>query len=135
MNETIELSLRTYRRARVLLITSVGVLFLWNLWSYDLWAPDEPYFAEGAREMLADGQWLVPHINGALDNHKPPLFFWLIGPEGRAYSHHVGPIARQCTFEARDAYQMCSHVHQALRKSPARCRRVLCAAKSSPSAV
>jgi 4-amino-4-deoxy-L-arabinose transferase-like glycosyltransferase len=73
-----ELSLQTYRRARALLISSVAVLLLWNLWGYDVWAPDEPYLAEGAREMLVDGQWLVPHINGELDNHKPPLFFWLI---------------------------------------------------------
>ncbi len=54
------------------------VLFTWKLGANDLWAPDEPYFAEGAREMLADGNWLVPHINGDLDNHKPPFFFWLI---------------------------------------------------------
>ncbi len=54
------------------------VLFGWNLWGYDLWAPDEPFFGEGAREMVADGEWLVPHINGEVNTHKPPLFFWLI---------------------------------------------------------
>jgi 4-amino-4-deoxy-L-arabinose transferase-like glycosyltransferase len=54
------------------------VLFGWNGWGYDLWAPDEPYFGEGAREMLADGRWLVPHVNGAITTDKPPLFFWLI---------------------------------------------------------
>ncbi len=55
-----------------------AALFLWNLWGYDLWAPDEPYFAEGAREMLKDGQWAVPHVNGVVTTDKPPLFFWLI---------------------------------------------------------
>ncbi|MCP4658726.1 MAG: hypothetical protein GY856_25220, partial [bacterium] len=54
------------------------VLFGWNLWGYDLWAPDEPYFGEGAREMIADGHWLVPHVNGEVTTDKPPLFFWLI---------------------------------------------------------
>ncbi len=54
------------------------VLFGWNLWGYDLWAPNEPFFGEGAREMIADGKWLVPHINGELNTHKPPVFFWLI---------------------------------------------------------
>lgn len=54
------------------------LLFGWNLWGYDLWAPDEPYFGEGAREMIADGEWLVPHVNGEVTTDKPPLFFWLI---------------------------------------------------------
>lgn len=55
-----------------------AVLFAWNIWGYDLWAPDEPYFGEGAREMVADGQWAVPHVNGVVTTDKPPLFFWLI---------------------------------------------------------
>ncbi len=54
------------------------VLFGWNIWGYDLWAPDEPYFGEGAREMVADGKWVVPHVNGEVTTDKPPLFFWLI---------------------------------------------------------
>jgi 4-amino-4-deoxy-L-arabinose transferase-like glycosyltransferase len=67
-----------------------AVLFLANLWAYDLWAPDEPFFGEGAREMVADGQWLVTHVNGTVNTHKPPLFFWLIAllslPFGRVTS-------------------------------------------------
>jgi len=54
------------------------VIFLWFLGAHDLWAPDEPFFGEGAREMVADGQWLVTHVNGVVNSHKPPLFFWLI---------------------------------------------------------
>lgn len=54
------------------------VLFLAFLGGHDVWAPDEPYFAEGAREMVADGQWAVPHVNGVVTTDKPPLFFWLI---------------------------------------------------------
>lgn len=67
-----------------------AVLFLANLWGYDLWAPDEPYFAEGAREMVVDGEWAVPHVNGVVTTDKPPLFFWLIAvfslPFGKVYS-------------------------------------------------
>ena len=62
---------------RLVLVLAV-VLFGWNLWAYDLWAPDEPFFAEGAREMLVDGHWWVSHINGEVNTHKPPFFFWLI---------------------------------------------------------
>jgi len=60
----------------VLLIAAV--LILWALGGHDLWAPDEPYFAEGAREMVVDGEWAVPHVNGVVTTDKPPLFFWLI---------------------------------------------------------
>ena len=42
------------------------VLFSWQLGGHDLWAPDEPYFGEGAREMVVDGEWLVPHVNGVV---------------------------------------------------------------------
>lgn len=55
-----------------------AVLFFWQLGGHDLWAPDEPYFAEGAREMVVDGEWSVPHVNGQVTTDKPPLFFWLI---------------------------------------------------------
>ena len=65
----------TASRAVLLL---AAVLAAWNVWGYDLWAPDEPYFGEGAREMVADGHWAVPHVNGVVTTDKPPLFFWLI---------------------------------------------------------
>ncbi|MBI3449997.1 MAG: glycosyltransferase family 39 protein [Acidobacteria bacterium] len=61
-----------------LLLALAAIVFIWNTWGYDLWAPDEPYFAEGAREMVVDGHWAVPHVNGVVTPDKPPLFFWLI---------------------------------------------------------
>ena len=63
--------------SRLVLLLAI-LLFAANIWGYDLWAPDEPFFGEGAREMLRDGHWLVSHINGKVNTHKPPLFFWLI---------------------------------------------------------
>lgn len=68
----------TLRRADLLVLGLAGLLFLWNLGGHDLWAPDEPYFGEGAREMVVDGAWLVPHVNGVVTTDKPPLFFWTI---------------------------------------------------------
>lgn len=64
--------------AQALVLAMATILFTWSLGGNDLWAPDESYFAEGAREMIADGEWLVPHVNGAVTTDKPPLFFWLI---------------------------------------------------------
>jgi 4-amino-4-deoxy-L-arabinose transferase-like glycosyltransferase len=77
--------------AVLLLAAALGV---WNLWAYDLWAPDEPYFGEGAREMVAEGHWAVPHVNGVVTTDKPPLFFWLIA----AFSLPFGAVS---SFTAR----------------------------------
>jgi 4-amino-4-deoxy-L-arabinose transferase-like glycosyltransferase len=77
------------RASRAVLVLA-AILFICNIWGYDLWAPDEPFFGEGAREMVVDGQWLVTHINGKVNTHKPPFFFWLIAllsiPLGRITS-------------------------------------------------
>jgi 4-amino-4-deoxy-L-arabinose transferase-like glycosyltransferase len=67
----------TVKSTRIILVAA-ALLSLWGVWAYDLWAPDEPYFGEGAREMVVDGHWAVPHVNGDVTTDKPPLFFWLI---------------------------------------------------------
>jgi 4-amino-4-deoxy-L-arabinose transferase-like glycosyltransferase len=77
------------KASRAVLVLA-AILFICNIWGYDLWAPDEPFFGEGAREMVVDGHWLVTHINGKVNTHKPPFFFWLIAllslPIGRVTS-------------------------------------------------
>ena len=55
-----------------------AVLFFLGLGNHDLWNPNEPVFAEGAREMLLRGEWLVPYVNGQLYVDKPILYFWAI---------------------------------------------------------
>lgn len=44
----------------------------------DPWPADEPRFALIARDMLAGGPWLIPHIGGVPYPDKPPLFFWTL---------------------------------------------------------
>jgi 4-amino-4-deoxy-L-arabinose transferase-like glycosyltransferase len=77
------------KASRAILVLA-AILFICNIWGYDLWAPDEPFFGEGAREMVVDGQWVVTHVNGKVNTHKPPFFFWLIAllslPLGRVTS-------------------------------------------------
>lgn len=68
----------TLRRATALVLGLAALVILWDLGGHDLWAPDEPYFGEGAREMVVDDEWLVPHVNGVVTTDKPPLFFWTI---------------------------------------------------------
>jgi 4-amino-4-deoxy-L-arabinose transferase-like glycosyltransferase len=45
----------------------------------DLWAPDEPRYAEVAREIYERGDFLVMHLCGEVYPDKPPLLFWMIG--------------------------------------------------------
>jgi len=52
-------------------------LFFFHLGSYGLWEADEPRYAEIAREMVAGGSYLVPHLNYVPYIEKPPLLYWL----------------------------------------------------------
>ena len=49
----------------------------------DLWAPDEPRYAEVAKEIFEHGSVLVMHLCGQLYPDKPPLLFWLSGFAGK----------------------------------------------------
>ena len=40
--------------------------------------PDEPRYAESAREMMVSGDYAVPHLNFIPRVNKPGLFYWLI---------------------------------------------------------
>jgi len=53
-------------------------LYFLNLGRWDLWSPDEPRYAQVAREMVNRGDWILMHYNGKTYEDKPPLFFWLI---------------------------------------------------------
>jgi 4-amino-4-deoxy-L-arabinose transferase-like glycosyltransferase len=53
-----------------------AVLFL-SLGPRALWDPDEGRYAEMAREILALGDWVTPHLNNLLYFEKPMMFMWL----------------------------------------------------------
>ena len=40
--------------------------------------PDEPVYAQTAREMLSAGDWLSPRIYGDFWYDKPPMYYWLV---------------------------------------------------------
>ena len=54
----------------------VAILWLATLGSRPLFNPDEGRYAEISREMLASGNWVIPHLNGLAYIEKPPLQYW-----------------------------------------------------------
>lgn len=82
----------------IVLLCLAAALFGLNAGGYDLWPPDEPRYAEVAREMVVSGDYLVPHVNGETYTEKPPLLFWamalfsLILGESNAWSVRLPSI-------------------------------------------
>jgi 4-amino-4-deoxy-L-arabinose transferase-like glycosyltransferase len=60
------------------IVAAAGVVFFTNLGATRLWDLDEPLYASCAREMLDQGDWVVPRYNGDIFYDKPPLMFWLM---------------------------------------------------------
>ncbi len=62
-----------------ILVSFCFLLFILGVGRWDLWDPDEPRYAEVAKEMVINsGDWILMHLNGRVYGDKPPLFFWLI---------------------------------------------------------
>lgn len=59
------------------LLVVAALLFFSRLRS-PLLEPDEARYAEIPREMLAEGQFVLPVLHGAPYYHKPPLLYWLV---------------------------------------------------------
>ena len=61
-----------------ILLSFCFFLFILGIGRWDLWNPDEPRYAQVAKEMVERGDWVLMHVNGNAYVDKPPLFFWLI---------------------------------------------------------
>ena len=78
-----------FRGLRVHWRVALGGLVLLALWyvplcMVPLQEPDEGRYAEIPREMLATGDFVMPHLNGTLYLDKPPLYYWLTAAAMRA---------------------------------------------------
>ena len=67
---------RADRLAYCALALFAVVLWFATLSLRPLFNPDEGRYAEIPREMLASGDWAIPHLNGLLYLEKPPLQYW-----------------------------------------------------------
>ncbi len=68
----------------------VGLLVLVEPFRVPLLDPDEGRYSEVPREMLASGDWVVPHQNGLVFLDKPPLSSWLVAGSFRVFGETEG---------------------------------------------
>src|SRR5262245_1519186 len=61
-----------------LILIVLPALLLYPTMSFRLLEPDEGRYAQIPREMLARGDWVVPHLQGQPYLDKPPLLYWLV---------------------------------------------------------
>ncbi len=83
MNNKIKIPLILFSLAMALYVIGLGATALLD--------PDEPVYAQTAREMVETGSWLTPRLNGLLWFDKPPMYFWLSAVSFKIFS--VGEFA------------------------------------------
>jgi len=76
------------RLPSLLLLVILPALLLYPTLSFRLLEPDEGRYAQIPREMLARGDWVVPHLQGQPYLDKPPLLYWLV-----MLSYSVGGVS------------------------------------------
>jgi 4-amino-4-deoxy-L-arabinose transferase-like glycosyltransferase len=71
--------MRTANSQMALLLFVAGlVLYALPAARHDLWNPDEPRYAEIAREMSVTREWFIPKLDGKTFLEEPPLQHWLV---------------------------------------------------------
>ena len=84
------------KRAWFLLFAAIAVFYLWGLGSLPLVGPDEPRYAEVAREMWSRHDLITPTLGGLPWFEKPPLLYWMMMASYRVfgvteYAARLGP--------------------------------------------
>jgi len=72
-------------KSAVYILLAVSLLLFLPKLGMPLLDPDEGLYAEIAREMVARGDWVIPHVNGLPYLEKPPLYFWLTASTFRLF--------------------------------------------------
>lgn len=66
------------RKAILIIILAMLLLWGWNFGRWDLWPPDETRYVQVAREILHSGNWFALTFNKEPYPDKPPLVFWIM---------------------------------------------------------
>ena len=68
-----------YEKKSLFILTAVIVFMVFfGIGGVPLLDPDEPVYAETAREMILTGDYLSPRIFGDYWYDKPPMYYWLV---------------------------------------------------------
>lgn len=62
----------------IIVIFVASLIMFYNLGSVPLFDPDEPVYAETAKEMIKFNDFLSPRIFGEFWYDKPPMYYWLV---------------------------------------------------------
>jgi len=84
------------KRLYILLFIAVVAFYFYGLGSLPLLGPDEPRYAQVAREMFLRGDFVTPTLGGHTWFEKPALLYWLITASFKIFgvsefSARVGP--------------------------------------------
>src|SRR5436305_923435 len=79
------------RLPSLLVLIVLPALLLYPTVSFYLLEPDEGRYAQIPREMLARGDWVVPHLQGEPYLDKPPLLYWLVMLSYSVFGVSEGP--------------------------------------------
>src|SRR5437763_9432036 len=82
-------AIRTRDRRRIFAVAALlgiaAVAFFFGLGRLSLVGPDEPRFAEAAREMFVTGDYITPRVAGEAAFDKPALLYWAIAGAFRLF--------------------------------------------------
>ena len=72
-----------------LLILACVIIFtlFFGIGGVPLLDPDEPVYAETAREMIQTGDFLSPRIFGDYWYDKPPMYYWLVAAAFKVFGY------------------------------------------------
>ncbi len=79
---------RDEARAWTLLLLACAIAWFAVLGIRPLFNPDEGRYAQIPAEMLASGDYTVPHLDGLVYLEKPPLQYWATAAALRAFGHN-----------------------------------------------
>ena len=76
------------KRVQISIFLAFIAFYFYGLGHLPLLGPDEPRYAQVAREMFVRGDWITPTLGGHTWFEKPALLYWLIIPGFKFFGVH-----------------------------------------------